>query len=284
MNFCKDCLSECWAGIREPLIFCLPTLSRAVPAARPPGLSFPASAARGPLEPDLMSGARSRVPQAGGWAGRAGKSACAGRAGNVTGEPARAAPSLWLPRRARARAPPHAPPLPPAPPAPAPGLARAGGGGGRRKAGGGGGGRGRGGAGPARRGSARPPVRGSRSAPGPARAAAAALARGLGGTRAPRRSHGPGDPAALADAQRRLLRQQQRGEPGPAEQPPRQAWAASAGRRAPGGEGAAASERAGRGLRGGAVRPRLGSRTGGSGGPCAELCEVVAPAEGDCRT
>lgn len=156
------------------------------------------------------------------------------------GRPVAVAPA---PRTRTRAAPRPAPPARPARPRSRPGARRRG----RRKAGGGGGGRGRGGAGPARRGSARPPVRGSRSAPGPARAAAAALARGLGGTRAPRRSHGPGDPAALADAQRRLLRQQQRGEPGPAEQPPRQAWAASAGRRAPGGEGAAVSERAGPG-------------------------------------
>lgn len=126
----------------------------------------------------------------------------------------------------RTRAPPRPLPLP----ALRPGARRRGrreAGGGRREAGGGGWGRrqtpaGRGGPGPARPGSARPgsarpPVSGSWSALGPARAAAvaaAALVRGFGGARAPRRSHGPGDPAALAHAQRRLLlRQQQRGEP-----------------------------------------------------------------------
>lgn len=129
------------------------------------------------------------------------------------------------------------------------------------------------GEGRARPGSARPPARGSWSAPGPARAAAAALAPGFGGAGAPRRSHGPGDLAALAHAQCRLLGQQQRGEPrargpGRAERPTRQAWAASVGLRAPGmarGDG----ERSGA-YGDAAVRPHLGSRTAGN-------CEDATP-------
>lgn len=138
-------------------------------------------------------------------AGHASKGACVGRAGNVTGSP-RVPASLGHPRRARA--PLHAPPRP-SPGRFSPGARR------RGRQGGGGGRRRRGGA--ARPGSARPPARGSCSAPGRARAAAVALAPGFGGTGAPRHSHGPGDPTALAHAQRRLLLgQQQRGEhPGP---------------------------------------------------------------------
>lgn len=131
------------------------------------------------------------------------------------------------------------------------------------------------GEGRARPGSARPPARGCWSAPGPAQAAAVAeaLARGLGGALAPHRSHGPGDPAALAHAQRRLLLgQQQRGEtrahgPGSAEQLPLQAWAASVGWGAsgPAGEG-----------------PRAATLPGQSAWVTVRGTESVIPSGGDC--